>query len=61
MNCNVRVFCKKIFSKKFGFILETVFSYRYMSCNFIKPKVSCLQTLSKLQDISTVSSKDMPF
>jgi hypothetical protein len=24
MNCNVHVFCKMIFSNKFGFILETV-------------------------------------
>ncbi len=28
MNCNVHVFCKMIFNNKFGFILETVFSYR---------------------------------
>ncbi len=27
MNHNVHVFCKTIFSNKFGFILETVFSY----------------------------------
>jgi hypothetical protein len=27
MNCNVLVFCKMIFCNKFGFILETVFSY----------------------------------
>ncbi len=27
MNCNVHVFCKIIFSYKFGFIPETVFSY----------------------------------
>jgi hypothetical protein len=28
MNCNVHVFCKKTFSIKFGFILETVFSFK---------------------------------
>jgi len=28
MSCNVHVFCKLIFSNKFGFILETVFSYK---------------------------------
>ncbi len=28
MNCNDHVFCKMIFSNKFGFILETVFSYK---------------------------------
>jgi hypothetical protein len=27
-NCNVHVFCKMIFSNKFGFILETIFSYK---------------------------------
>jgi hypothetical protein len=27
MNCNVHVFCKILISTKFGFILETVFSY----------------------------------
>ncbi len=27
MNCNVHVFDNWIFSNKFGFILETVFSY----------------------------------
>jgi len=33
MNCNVHVFCKMIFSNKFGFILETVFPYTY----FVRP------------------------
>jgi hypothetical protein len=30
MNCNVHVFCKMIFSNKFGFILETVFSFTFL-------------------------------
>jgi hypothetical protein len=31
MNCNVHVFCKMMGSNKFGFILETVFSYNMLS------------------------------
>jgi len=35
MNCNVNVFCKMIFSNKFGFILETVFSYTFLPENLL--------------------------
>jgi hypothetical protein len=31
MNCNVHVFCEMIGGNKFGFILETVFSYNMLS------------------------------
>ncbi len=43
MNSNVHVFCKLIFSNKFGFILETVFSY----CNGAREKISTVDLLSK--------------
>ncbi len=34
MNCNVHVLYKIIFSNKFGFILETVFSYKISEMNY---------------------------
>ncbi len=37
MNCNVHVFCKMIFSNKFGSILETDFSYYIYKVTLIKP------------------------
>jgi hypothetical protein len=43
MNCNVQVFCKMIFSNKFGFILETVFSYS----NGARERLSTVDLLSK--------------
>ncbi len=41
MNHNVHLFCKLIFSNKFGFILETVFSYKapirtFKDCTWMK-------------------------
>ncbi len=40
MNCNVYVFYKLLFSNKFGFILDTVFSYKtktpLMSYTFVQ-------------------------
>ncbi len=35
MKCNVHVFYKMIFRNKFGFILETVFSYSMLACTVV--------------------------
>ncbi len=52
MNCNVHVLYKIIFSNKFGFILETVFSYyshfRFRCCTLpenVKPAVCTKKVL----------------
>jgi hypothetical protein len=53
MNCNVDVFCKLISSNKFGFILETVFSY---SCK--KFCSSCPNMSEKLTSHLPLHSND---
>ncbi len=52
MNCNVDVLCKMIFHNKFGFILETVFSYNITEAN--KLERLSLARLSSLMECNTL-------